>query len=392
MFASSKRRRRGRSKKSQRSARPVLVLLVMILVAGSATVAWLRSERGEIWLAERGVASAQEHCAQLWQSSLLDGLMDAGIPPDSVVVHPGYPVEVEVGASCDLFALNLAVTRRLEAAGGQVAKGERFEDQGSSVLELWLGGKGYVSHRLLARRGPQASALQPPPPPKGLLAIVVDDFGHNLNATVRQLLSLSVPITVAILPERPASLRVLSEARRAGKEAILHMPMEPVAGSSPGPGKLALMVDMSREEVRRRLERALDELSGVQGLNNHMGSEFTQHPGGMEVVAQVLAERGLYFLDSLTSPHSVAYETVRRSHVPALRNDLFLDLDVQDPALIEQRLQRLIERARRKGTAIGIGHPEPATARVLQEILPQLDPRDVKPVFLSEILRSFPQS
>jgi polysaccharide deacetylase 2 family uncharacterized protein YibQ len=170
------------------------------------------------------------------------------------------------------------------------------------------------------------------------------------------------------------------------------MPMEPVAGSTPGPGKLALMVDMSREEIRSRLERALDELSGVQGLNNHMGSEFTQHPLGMEVVAQVLAERGLYFLDSLTTPHSVAYETARRDHVPALRNDLFLDLDVQDPVLIEQRLQRLIERARRKGTAIGIGHPEPATARVLQEILPQLDPRDVKPVFLSEILRSSPQS
>ncbi len=389
MFASSKRRRK---KKMPRGLRFTLLALVLILVAASAAVSWLQSDRGEIWLAEKGVQSAREHCDPIWERSLRQGLLDLGIPQDSIVTRPGHPVSVEVGASCDLFDLNVAVTRRIEAAGGEVARGERFEQNGSSVLELWLGGRGYVSHRLLARRGPRAPEIEPPPPPKGRLAIVVDDFGHNLNATVRELLALSVPITVAILPERPASLRVLREAHRAGKETILHMPMEPVAGSTPGPGPLALMVDMSREEIRRSLERALDGLSGVQGVNNHMGSEFTQHPEGMEVVAQVLAERGLYFLDSLTTPHSVAYQTARRQKVPALRNDLFLDLDVEDPAVIEQRLQRLIERARRKGTAVGIGHPRPATARVLERILPQLDPQDVKPVFLSEIIASTPQS
>ena len=389
---SPSRRRKSTRQRRERALRLSASILLMVALAGTAALLWLRSDRGEIWLAERGVKSAQQHSARLFEQALLQGLADCGTPSDSIVVRPGHPSLVEVGATGDLRDLNLAVTTRLQARGGQVQWGEGWEKKGSSVLELRLGGRNYLTHRLIATRGPRAAQLKPPPPPAGLLAIVVDDWGHNLNATARAILDLPVPITVAILPERPKSLRVLNEARRAGKEAILHMPMQPVEGSSPGPGEMALTVEMSDEEIRRRVERCLDGLPEVVGMNNHMGSEFTQHRRQMDAVMEVLAERGLFFLDSLTTPRSVGLRAARAEHVPALRNELFLDLDVDDPAMIRQRLERLIERARRKGRAVGIGHLTPATARVLGEVLPALDPQDVRCVFLSEVLRETPSS
>ncbi len=382
-------RRSSRSRR-ERGLRRGLWLLLVLAVAGTGALLWLRSEAGGIWLAERGVQSAREHNAAVFEEAVLQGLADCGVPSDSVVLHPGNPALIEVGATGDLRSLNLAVTTRVEARGGCVQWGERWEKDGSSVLELRLGGRGYLTHRLIATRGPGAHALKPPPPPAGLLAIVVDDWGHNLNRTARALLDLPVPITVAILPERPRSLRVLNEARRAGKEAILHMPMQPVEGSSPGPGPLALTVDMSDEEIRRTVERALDGLPEVVGMNNHMGSEFTRHRHQMDVVMEILAQRGLFFLDSLTTPRSKGWEAAHSRGVPTLRNDLFLDLDVDDPVEIRRRLDHLIEKARRRGRAVGIGHLTAATAQVLQEVLPALDPTDVRCVFLSELVRLSP--
>ncbi len=381
------RKRSSKARRVDRALSTALWWLLGMAGVGVAGLVWLQGDAGQIWLAERGVESARERCSIRFEEAVLQGLADCGVPRDSITIRPGHPTLIEVGASGDLRRLNLAITLRLEESGGKVRWGERWEKDTSSVLELRLGGRDYLTHRLLARWGPRADRLEPPPPPAGLLAIVIDDFGHNLNPVARSLLDLPVPITVAILPGRPRSLKVLTEAERAGKEAILHMPMQPVDGSSPGPGPLALTVDMTPEQVRAAVARCLDGLPEVVGLNNHMGSEFTQHRPLMDAVMDILARRGLFFLDSLTTPRSRGYEAARVRGVPALRNDLFLDLDIDDPSKIRQRLQRLIERAREKGMAVGIGHPTPATLQVLQEVLPALDPTDVRCVFLSELVR-----
>ncbi len=381
-------RRQTRKKKApSRGFRIALIGLALVVALGSGALSWLNGEAGGIWLAERGVESAQRRSAELWERTVLDALGELGIPADSIIVRPGRTTTVDVGSTVELRELNLHLTEELDAVGAWVHRGERWEKEGSSVLELRLGGENYLTHRVLARRGPQAAELEPPPPPAGLLAIVIDDWGFQLDEVARGLLDLPASITVAILPGRPYSLRALNEAERAGKEAILHMPMQPVEGSSPGPGALALTVGMEEEELRGVIQLALDGLPGVVGLNNHMGSELTQHRREMDLVMEVLDERGLYFLDSVTSPRSVAYTAGRERGIPTLKNHGFLDLDIEDPDLIQARLEALVDRARRRGTAVGIGHLTPGILEALRRVLPQLDPQDVKPVFLSEILR-----
>jgi polysaccharide deacetylase 2 family uncharacterized protein YibQ len=146
------------------------------------------------------------------------------------------------------------------------------------------------------------------------------------------------------------------------------------------------MVDMDRREIADLLDEALGGLPGVRGVNNHMGSAATSDPATMERLMQELAARGLYFVDSLTSARSVAWEEARRAGLPAARNRIFLDYDNEDAGRIRANLERLVSAARSTGFAVGICHPHPATADVLTRELARLAAGGVRFVTMSEFL------
>jgi hypothetical protein len=74
---------------------------------------------------------------------------------------------------------------------------------------------------------------------------------------------------------------------------------------------------------------------------------------------------GLFFVDSRTSAHSVAYDEARRAGLPAAGRDVFLD-NVQDVEAIVVEIRRLVRLAKTQGTAVGICHPHPETLEALR--------------------------
>lgn len=209
-----------------------------------------------------------------------------------------------------------------------------------------------------------AAAAQP------RLAIVIDDLGNRL-AEGQRAVTLPGAVTCAFLPGTPHALALAELAHRTGKEVILHQPMQSVAGQALGPG--AITLDMTRTAMVRTLRANLRALPHVAGMNNHMGSLLTRHPGHMTWVAAALREAapGLYFLDSRTSPRTVAERMAREVGVATTRRDVFLD-NVRDPEAIRAQLRVAAERARRQGSAVAIGHPYPETLEVLEAELPRL--------------------
>jgi polysaccharide deacetylase 2 family uncharacterized protein YibQ len=389
-----KRSRRSRAPRRTSSRAPahrggalVLTFLLGFVIAGVAVLKWAETSRGQMHLADRGLAWAEARARQTLQTGVLDALQTAGIPPDSVVVEPagrGHVTTIRVGSTVDLFDLNVAITKQVEAVGGWVHRGVRHDEEHASALELQLGTRRLLTHRVLAHRG--EAVVEVPPLPAGRLAIVIDDWGHNLGPIARRVLRLPYPLTVAILPERAHSRRVLTEAKRAGKQVFLHLPMQPDEGTDVSPGDPAIEVGMDAQTIGRITERYLDGLPGVIGVNNHMGSLVTCHRPEMEAVMHVVAKRGLIFLDSVTSPCSIAYETAVAYGIPAAQNDLFLDVDTEDPVVVEARLRSLVDKARRHGSAVGIGHVNEATERALEVVVPTLAPDDVQLVFLSDLV------
>lgn len=204
----------------------------------------------------------------------------------------------------------------------------------------------------------------------GKLAIVLDDAGYS-EGVVSSLSLLPLQVAVAVLPNAPASSAVAEALRGQGRELLLHMPMEPEGNGGADPGEDALVVGLEPEQVRMRLEKALAVVGPVAGVNNHMGSRATSNRDLMAQVMRVLAGRGLYFLDSRTSPATVAATLAREAGIRTLRRDVFLDV-VEDEGAVRSALATAASLARSKGQAVAIGHVHPLTLRVLQEELPRL--------------------
>lgn len=215
------------------------------------------------------------------------------------------------------------------------------------------------------------------------IGLIIDDLGDRLEDG-RRAVSLPGAVTCAILPQTTFSRRLAVLAHAAGKEVMLHQPMQALNGKAMGPGGMSMA--MSQNELVKTLEANLASVPYAQGVNNHMGSLLTQHPGDMAwFMAALHAHGGLFFVDSVTTSQSVARRIAAEYRIPNLRRNIFLD-HTRDPRLILHQFVRLIEEAHRVGSALAIGHPYPETLAFLQKVLPHLSDFGVELVPVSELI------
>jgi hypothetical protein len=204
--------------------------------------------------------------------------------------------------------------------------------------------------------------------PRPVLALVIDDLGYSLQHG-RAAIELAGDHTYAVLPGATYSQQLAEHAHQLNKEVILHLPMQSInstAAHEPG----ALNEAMSEDELTGKVHSLLAQIPFIRGVNNHMGSYLTEFDFFMRPVMDSIRSYNpsLYFLDSRTSPRSVAYSQAREAGLGSISRDVFLD---NEPNLEAIRLQYNIwlTRARERGSAIAIGHPYANTLIVLQENL-----------------------
>lgn len=215
------------------------------------------------------------------------------------------------------------------------------------------------------------------------LAIIIDDIGNDKLAA-ETLLKLPYPITLSILPDQPHSSEIAEGAYRRGDQVLLHLPME-FEGNTAKAEPVELRAGMPASEVHRLLGQMLSNVPHAVGVNNHEGSLATAQPQLMAELMSDLRERGLFFIDSRTTPATVAYSAAQRAGVPAASRKVFLDDNETRDAIIRQ-LDLAARDAAASGSAIAIGHPHPATIAALTEELPRLNSR-VRLVFASSLVR-----
>ncbi|WP_281745092.1 divergent polysaccharide deacetylase family protein [Thermanaerovibrio acidaminovorans] len=196
------------------------------------------------------------------------------------------------------------------------------------------------------------------------LAIVVDDMGYDLSAA-RRLAALRIPMTWAIIPGAPRASQVAEIARAHGIPYLVHLPMQ--ALSDPDGGESVIHVGMDAKDMRARVRRAFDSLPGAVGVNNHRGSAATSDSKTMGDFMKVLAELrpGWFFLDSATSPRSVARKEALRRGIRSLRNGYFID---SVPGREDRALAAAVKGALKSGGAVAIGHPRPGTLEALSRL------------------------
>ncbi len=229
-----------------------------------------------------------------------------------------------------------------------------------------------------------ASAQSPAAVSNIKVAVVIDDLGNNLKYGKRAV-QLPGAVSRSILPNGPFSTQLAEMANTVGKEVLLHLPMES-AGSNAGLGEGALRLDSSRGEFSRAFAASMDAVPHSRGINNHMGSLLTRHPGAMAwLMEEMRARDSLFFLDSFTTHRSVAMVVAREQGIPALKRDVFLDREVT-PDAIKREFERLIVAARSRGFAVAIGHPYPETLAFLEQRLPELAAQGIELVSVESLL------
>lgn len=258
----------------------------------------------------------------------------------------------------------------------------------------------------IAARPPAAAVSSPPQAPEGReteaawlqnavaynasfdkpwIAIVLDDVGVN-QRSAWEAIDLPPPMTLAFMTYADDLPRMTRQARLQGHELMVHFPMEPSDLKHNNPGNNALLLNLPKEEIERRLAWGLARFEGYVGLNNHMGSRYTENDEALAPVMAALKQRGLLFLDSRTSSQTMAGQAARRAGVPLAARDVFLD-HVPTSAFVREQLAELEAVAERRGYAIGIGHPHGYTLEVLRRWLPEAQARGFEIVPLTAIVK-----
>ena len=218
-----------------------------------------------------------------------------------------------------------------------------------------------------------------------VISIIIDDMGNSMHWG-EQALDIPGKVTYAFLPHTPHAVTLASRANDLDKQVMLHLPMESGGDNRLlGPG--AVTQHLTEGEFKRTVLQSFNAIPYAVGLNNHMGSLLTQHPGAMGWLMESLEAMGggVFFVDSRTTRDTVGQLIAQEHGVPNVGRDVFLDND-RDPDAITLQFLKLIKRAHQRGHAIGIGHPYPETSQVLQKMLADPSKLGVRLIPVSEMI------
>lgn len=337
-----------------------------------------------------GTAGPNEEEIAQWRTDLevtaTRNALLLGMQESWILVHePGTPrgdslltvIEFRVPGDLHLEVLNLALTKAVEESGGDVVRGIELND---ARVELETAYRGRITHRLVLQRYSGYSREA------GSLSIIIDDFGRTNQQMLIRFADLDIAWTASVIPGNPFSRNQARYLSDRNIPILLHMPMEPEAGDDWDLGEGAIYSDTPVADVDRLIGEAADEIAVMQGLNNHMGSMATTNPRLMRALMESLRKRNLYFIDSFTTPSSVAIDEAVRAGIRWARRDIFLDPE-DDTRVIEEQLQRALAEARRSGSVILIGHPREKTLEVLLRWIPRIRDAGFQFVTVDKLLR-----
>lgn len=217
------------------------------------------------------------------------------------------------------------------------------------------------------------------------LAIIIDDMGKDL-ISAKRLAGISLPITFSIIPGLKHDREVGAYAHIRGLEVIVHAPMEPKGWPQRRLEENGLLLGMEDNTIRERMDDYFERLPGALGVNNHMGSAFTEDQVKMRIVLESIKKNNKFFIDSMTSEGTVGFRLAREMGLKTARRNVFLD-NSQVESAIRRQLYLAVSQAKKNGSAIAICHPYEATISTLEQELPRIGQQGVSLVSVSQLVK-----
>ena len=235
--------------------------------------------------------------------------------------------------------------------------------------------------RLLPKKEKPAAVL----PHKDKIAIVIDDWGYN-KKNINFIKEINIPITLSILPQLNYSRKIAEIARKNNQEVIIHLPLEPHSDRNVGLEKGVILTNMKKEEINKIFKKAFESVPYSKGVSNHMGSKATEDKGLMKILFKQFKKSNLYFLDSLVTANSICQGLAGKMKVKFAKRDIFLDNEL-NVDYIKNQLRLLVAKAKKNGSAIGIGHDRTLTLKVIKDFAAEIKKENIEFVFLSDLIK-----
>ena len=224
--------------------------------------------------------------------------------------------------------------------------------------------------------GPTRAIKQTTALPK--LAIIIDDVSFARD--VPEIKALNMPLTMSFLPPSESHP---DSAKLAAKEPyyMVHLPLEAKNFSAAEPS--TLHINASQQEITNRIREIKRMFPKVEYVNNHTGSTFTSDETAMNRLIFALREDKIDFIDSRTTGSTKVPDVMRNFGLPYVARDIFLDHDA-NVAAIKKQIKKAVNKARKHGSAIAIGHPHKETLEALSQSKKLL--RSVQLVRIDELM------
>ena len=221
------------------------------------------------------------------------------------------------------------------------------------------------------------------------IAMMVGGLGLNAEGTAAAIVKLPGAVTLGFAPYGAGIEARAAEAREAGHETALQAPMEDFSTGAGDSAPHTLKTSASGAENIDSLRWLMSRFCGYVAVVNHLGGKFTADEREISPILNEIASRGLGYLDDGASPRSVAPDVAATLRMPSARADLIIDAD-PSPEAIEAALARLLDRARERGSAIGVASASPTTVEHLARWASGLESRGVALVPLSALMSGSP--
>lgn len=213
---------------------------------------------------------------------------------------------------------------------------------------------------------------------KPKLVIIIDDVSSNYQ--INKAKEVGYPINLAFLPPTKANPNTASIAQNVPNHMI-HLPLEASAKFTSQEVSV-LNANDSYEKIEARIKSLRELYPKVKYVNNHTGSVFTQNEIAMDRLFKALKKYDFTFLDSRTTPKSVAKKFALKYDQKYYARNTFLDNE-KNQEYIKLQLLKAIKIAKKNGFAIAIGHPYNETFSVLRNSPEILE--EIEPVFINQL-------
>jgi polysaccharide deacetylase 2 family uncharacterized protein YibQ len=167
-------------------------------------------------------------------------------------------------------------------------------------------------------------------------------------------------VTLAFAPYASDVQHWAGEARKAGHEVLLEVPMEPYDFPDSDPGPHTLRSGVGEDANTEKLVWALTRFSGYAGVTNLLGGRYLSDANAVEPMLAYLGRRGLMFYDNGSASHSAVPDVAGRVGTAFAQADSTID-KIETAFEIDRRLSALETVARSRGTASGAGFIHPLT-------------------------------